>query len=180
MKNNILELNKQILIIKDELNNEKNKNLELNNKMIELEKKLLKSKENNIIQNVKCTNKDTDNNKNNPKLMELYELLLVKEREIKELRELKLRYPVTLSEGEKLISVIFNSVDQKIHTSIICKNTDKFSKIENLLYDEYPEYKNNLNTFVVNGKIINKYETLDNNTIKNSDVIVLNQLNIKK
>ena len=42
---------------------------------------------------------------------------------------------------EDLISVIFSSMDQKIHYSIPCRKTDSFSKIEQMLYKEYPEYK---------------------------------------
>ena len=72
--------------------------------------------------------------------MELLEELRVKEKEIKDLKDLKARYPFELLEGEKMISVIFTSDDQKIHYSIICKNTDKFFRIENLLYDEYPDF----------------------------------------
>ena len=34
------------------------------------------------------------------------------------------------------MSVIFQSIDQKMHISIICKNTDKFTKIENEIYEK--------------------------------------------
>ena len=47
------------------------------------------------------------------------------------------RYPIKLLEGEKLMTVIFTSVDQKVLYSVICKNTDLFSDIEKLLYKEY-------------------------------------------
>ena len=62
-----------------------------------------------------------------------------------------------------------------MYYSIICKNTDTFSKIEKLLYDEYPGYKNLENNFFVNGNKINRYETLEENKIYNSDIITLNQ-----
>ena len=89
--------------------------------------------------------------------MELYELLALKDKEIKDLRELKERYPFNLLKGEKMMSIIFYSLDQKLHTSVLCKNTDKFNKIENLLYDEYPDYKEKTNSFIINGKTINFY-----------------------
>lgn len=71
------------------------------------------------------------------------------------------------------MSVIFISPNQKIHYSIICKNTDQFTKIETLLYKEYPDYGDLENYFVVNGNKINKYKTLKDNNIKNSDIITL-------
>ncbi len=83
-------------------------------------------------------------------------------------------FPVQVKEGEKLLSVIFESLDQKIHYSCICKNTDKFNTIENMLYKKYPEYLSSENKFSVNGNAINKYQTLEFNKIENSDIIMLN------
>ena len=85
-------------------------------------------------------------------------------------------YPVKLSEGEKLMSVIFVSSNQNVHYSVICKNTDKFSKIENMLYDEYPEYSKFENHFLVNGNKVNKYKSLEFNKIKNNDIIMLKNI----
>jgi len=88
---------------------------------------------------------------------------------------MKSRFPFDLSEGEKLISIIIVSTDQKIHHSFICKNTDKFTKIEYLLYEIYPEYMESENYFIANGNKINKYKSLEENDIKNSDIITLNK-----
>ena len=76
----------------------------MNNKIIEL-KKLLNGKEKTIIQNDKFERINFDNN-NNSKLMELYELLALKDKEIKDLRELKERYPFNLLKGENFNSRI--------------------------------------------------------------------------
>ena len=65
------------------------------------------------------------------------------------------------------MSVIFISFDENIHYSIIYNNTDKFSNIEVLLYDKYPEYKKLKNSFIINGKEINISKSLENNNIKN-------------
>ena len=88
--------------------------------------------------------------------------------------------PVQLSEGEKLLNVVFVSLDQKLHYSCFCKNTDNFNKIENMLYEEYPEYSESENHFYVNGNEINKNKSLEFNKIKNSDVILLKNNNKKK
>ena len=71
------------------------------------------------------------------------------------------------------MSVIIISFDEKIHSSFICRNTDIFNKIENLLYERYPQYKESENYFHVKGRKINKYKTFEENEIKNDDVIFL-------
>jgi len=79
-----------------------------------------------------------------------------------------------LKKGEFLLPIIFQSVDSKIHYAIICKNTDRFNMIENILYDKYPEYIEYENYFLVNGIKINKNKTIEQNNIKYSDIIILN------
>ena len=73
------------------------------------------------------------------------------------------------------MSLIFTSADQVIHHSVICKNNENFNNVENRLYDDgFPEYKESENYFTFNGIKINKSKTLEENNIKNSDVIILN------
>ena len=52
------------------------------------------------------------------------------------------------------MSVIFQSTDFKMHISVICKNTDRFSKIEGKIYEkkEYEKYSESDTFFTVNGK----------------------------
>ena len=132
--------------------------------MLERELNKYKSKiENNEIK----VSKDIQNNN-------VINSILEKDKEIKELRLKLSRYPIQLEEGEKLISVIFVSSDQKVHYSIICKNTSKFSIIEGKLYEEYNEYEELETYFTVNGRRINRHKTLYDNKIKNNDIIMLN------
>ena len=77
------------------------------------------------------------------------------------------------SDNEKLISIKFISIDQEINFSVIAKNTDDFSKIEKMIYDEYPKYIEFENYFLVNGNKINKHKTLEQNKIKNNDILTL-------
>ena len=56
------------------------------------------------------------------------------------------------------------------------KNNDKFIKLEDILYDKYPKYKDTENYFLVNGIRINRHRTLDENKIKNNDVLTLNKI----
>ena len=98
--------------------------------------------------------------------------------EIDRLKEKLSRYPLELSKGEKLISVIFTSSDQNMFYSIICKNTQKFNELEKKLYNDYPEYTEYDNYFMINGNRANKTKSLDENKIRNSDIIILTQNNI--
>ena len=137
-------------ILKSNLNNEKLKNIDLQNKI---------DKQINIIHN------------NDSKIIDLYA-------RIDDLKEKLSRYPFELKKDEKMISVIFTSDDQTIHFSVICKNTEKFNRLEEKLYNDYPEYSETNNYFVVNGNRIQKFKTLDENNIRNSDIIILKQINI--
>ena len=75
---------------------------------------------------------------------------------------------------EQNIRVIFLSCDKKIHYSIVCQASDKFEKIENILYDKYPSYRKAENVFICNEKnIIQKDKTLKENKIRDCEVIVM-------
>ena len=76
--------------------------------------------------------------------------------------------------NEKIMAITFMSTDWKVHYSIPCKSNDKFFKIVNLLYEQYPKYKETRNYFLYNGKIIKEYKTLKENNIKSGDIIILN------
>ena len=162
---------KRLEIFEKENNNLKKKLKEneivinnLNNKINNLNK-LLENK-------IPLKNKKNENNNDNKdELIELMKKLEVKNNEIK---ELKTTIGFDLKEGEKLLTIIFISVDQKIHYALICKNTDDFSKIEKLLYEKYPEYKKSENYFIYKGKKINRFETIEENNIEYSAIITLN------
>ena len=109
-------------------------------------------------------------NENYGKEKELMEELSKKNSEIKRLNSLM---PLKLNPGETLMTVIFNSDDENVHYSFICKNTDMFEKLESKLYEIYPEYSKTDNSFFCNGRIITKSKDLDYNKIKNSDIITL-------
>ena len=71
------------------------------------------------------------------------------------------------------MSIIIKSKDEKILFSIICKNSENFLRIEKELYEQYPEYKNENNSFIHKGNKIDKSKTLDENKIKNNSIITL-------
>ena len=157
----ILDFENKNNAIENELK-EKNKILE--EKIIHLQKLLNNNNQKNYI------NLD----KGNPN--EYLDAILKKDKEIEELKLKLSRFPFELGPGEKLMSIIIYSIDQKVHYPIICKKTDKFCNIEIQLYDAYPEYSESINFFTVNGIKINRNKNLDDNKIKNHDIIVLNKM----
>ena len=155
--------------------NEKNKSLELKIKELNSEMDLIKEKYDKLKSLQEIREKmplDNSEIRNS-----LYESVFEKEKEIKELKMKLIRYPLLLNDGDKLMSLIFTSADQVIHHSVICKNNELFSEVENRLYDDgFPEYKESENFFTFNGLKINKNKTVEENNIKNSDIIILNVL----
>ena len=86
---------------------------------------------------------------------ETNEKLLLEKNEIENLKEENDNFKsyFKLGENEKLIRIIFQSTDQKIIDYVlICKNTDIFANIEQILYSKYPVYKDSENFFTCNGK----------------------------
>ena len=171
-KDNSQMLVEKINKLENELNLEKMKNKEFEKQLINLKNKL----DNKINLELNQKEKEKPINieiKNESKELFL-DSILEKDKEIKDLKLKLSRYPFELMEGEKIISIILTSVDQKFCHSIICKNKEKFNIIENKFYEAYPEYIETENFFTLNGKKVNKYKTLDDNNIKNNDIILLN------
>ena len=59
--------------------------------------------------------------------------------------------------------VNFISIDSKICFGIPCSGNSTFAEVEELLYREYPEYRETNNTFLVNGKQILRFKTINEN-----------------
>ena len=89
-----------------------------------------------------------NNKSNKDNTINLMNKIIENDEEIRKLRE---SIPFKLEKEEKLMSVIFVYSNKEIHYSIICKNTEIFSSIENLLYKEYPKYSETENYFIFNG-----------------------------
>ena len=55
--------------------------------------------------------------------------------------------------------------------NLICKNIDLFVRLEERLYEDFPQFKEYETYFVVNGKRIKRFKTLEQNNIKTNDII---------
>ena len=162
MKTRIKEL--ETILEEKNINNLKNENRELLEKINQLEELPSKNK-------IKEFNEKL--NQQSLKISELYENIKEKNKLIKEY-ELKMpNIPFEISSGEKIISIVFISFDENIVFPFLCKNTDIFSFVENKFYEKYSNYKNLDNYFILNGKRINENISLDENKIKNNDIITI-------
>ena len=79
----------------------------------------------------------------------------------------------SIKPGEVVLAISFVSMgNQDIgHYAVVCKNTDLFVRLEEKLYNDYPQFKNYETYFEVKTKRIKRFKTLDENKIKNGDVI---------
>ena len=98
----------------------------------------------------------------------LMETIEKKDKQIKELKE-----QLKQNKFAEMKTVQFISSDMKVNYSTPCKGTETFSEIEEKLYKEYPEYKNVNNNFLCRGNVIQRFKTIDENGIKNEDIITL-------
>jgi hypothetical protein len=76
--------------------------------------------------------------------------------------------------GEKIIAIKFECPENNINFPMACKNTDIISRLEEKLYDEYPEFKEFNTYLMVNGNLVKRFKTLDENGIKNRNSIIVN------
>ena len=172
----IIEQNKLKNLIeqlKSQIDTEKEKNKKLERELAE--EKNMNKKSEKIIETL---NKELDNNEKGNELDKetkdsLIKIILEKEKNIKELNSKLLRYPISIEENEKLMTINFISKDKKLVTSIICKSNDIFEKIEGQLYNNYPQFFKKEITFLIDGKSINKNMTLEQNGIHNDSVIII-------
>ena len=152
-------------ILLGQLNEERNKN-----------RKLLEQLNNEKRKNEELAIKinDYENNKNNylKQITELEKIIKMKDLEINNNNK---NLTSTQSEGET-IGILFNSVKQDMHRPISCKTTDSFAKIEEKIYNEYPEYKDYDTFLTANGQTLKRFKTIEENGIKDGNIILVNLL----
>ena len=158
----------EIKKLRNELNIEKN-----NNKALKIENKKL----NDIINSLKTQNIDLTNK---IKILEspLNKLIL-------ELQNYKSNNNLKISNsyfndlilpalpGEKIMTLIFNSqgIQYVCNYGLACKNTNLFVRLEEILNNNFPELKKHDTYFMVNTRRIKRFLTLEENKIKNNDMI---------
>ena len=173
------EINKKIEVIKNQY--EEKFNQELNNKRKNLIKtvgsnlKNLKDKYNNLF-----SSKEEELKKMCDEIIQLN--LNIKEKEIynEQTKEKNsnpkneiTKFPFTLLQNEYIMLLIIMTKDEKVMFPLMCKNTDKFNKIKEIFFKEFPEYSdNNGNFYCHNNNLLKNDETLEECKIKTNDIII--------
>ena len=145
----------------------KNKNIILNNDNNSLKEKI-KILENNL----KAKNNELQNllSKNNNNNIINYKITSIKPNNNNNI----INYKITsINPGEEILAINFvsNGVQDIGHYNLICKNTDFFVRLEERLYQDFPDFKNYETYFEVNTRRIKRFKTIEENNIKNNDII---------
>ena len=154
----------------DENNNLKKRITEEKNK-----NKILINENKNLNQKISDLNKEIEKMKNKIKTLE--NDLNIKKIEIQEyisqLNKKNDNSVTSIKPGERIITVNFISMGTQdiMNYSLICKNTELFVRLEERLYEDFPQFKNYETFFEVNTRRIKRFKTLDENNIKSKDLI---------
>ena len=82
---------------------------------------------------------------------------------------------IAFKPGDKIICVNFITQGSQdiFNYSMACKTTDLFVRLEERLYQDFPKFRNVETFFVANVNRILRFKTLEENNIKNNDIISL-------
>ena len=74
------------------------------------------------------------------------------------------------------ISVIITTTNQAIKYPIICQKSDNFKELEQKIYKKFPDLKQKEHYFLCNGNIIDTEKTIEENKLKDGDILMFNIL----
>ena len=162
--------NNEIDNLRRELKDEKNKNKKLQDTINNL---------NNTINQLKQEHY-TEINKLTEKNKELEKLLEEKNKEINDYifklsNSSNNEQLISVKTGDKIIAVLFMTQGSQdiFNYTMACKTSDLFVRLEERLYHDFPKYRNYETFFMVNTRRIFRFKTLEENKIKNNNIISL-------
>ena len=162
--------NNEIDNLRRELKDEKEKNKKLQDTINNL---------NNIINQLKQEHY-TEINKLTEKNKELEKLLEEKNKEINDYifklsNSSNNEQLISVKTGDKIIAVLFMTQGSQdiFNYTMACKTSDLFVRLEERLYQDFPKYRKYETFFMVNTRRILRFKTLEENKIKNNDIISL-------
>ena len=149
--------NKEIKQLKEELNKSKSIIDSLNSRIKELEARL-----------------QNENQMNLNKIKELENKIIQKDNELNKLRTQLTNFifnnqnlSINNQQNNNVQnidkSVTFISSDQKLCFSVPCSGSSTFAAVEEKLYQQFPEYRETNNNFLINGKKILRFKTINDN-----------------
>ena len=153
----------------DENNNLKNRITEEKNK-----NKILINENKNLNQKISDLNKEIEKMKNKIKTLEndINQKNIEIQKYILQKNENK-NIITSIKPGEKIMAVNFVSMGSNDigHYNLVCKNTELFIRLEERLYEDFPQFKEYETYFEVETRRIKRFKSLDENNIKSNDII---------
>ena len=148
---------------------------------MELKNELIKA--NKTIENQKLKIKELENTiqnlKNNNQSMNMIKQLKIeiknKDNELNklknELEKTKNNQKDTKVERNEMISVFFQHPNYNY--SVACVKNDTFAEVEEKFYKEFPELRNTNNVYLVSGRQVLRFKTIEENKIRNGYPVLL-------
>ena len=142
------------------------------------------SQANKIIEQQKVEISELKNKLNTIKSVDLNEIknlrteITIKDNQLNILKKELKNNNLKITENKKInISdtkmISFVSKDKKIIDVIPCIGDETFAEIEEILYRDYPDFRETNNSFFLNGKEILRFKTINDNKIENGKQIIL-------
>ena len=99
-----------------------------------------------------------------------------KEQELQQIKnKLNTNSNITNTQNKWGFPIKFISTNQEIYYhAMICNEKDLISRLEEELYNEYPNYKEYNTYLTCHGNILKRFKTIGENNIKKNDVILVN------
>ena len=177
--NNDNNNNNQINLLKKQLLEEKNNNKKLiyENQLLNDEIKKLKKEDKEMKAELNILNDKFLLLKGHKKLEKKFDIQYNSTRNIKPttINLFQNSLIIQKKSKNKNISVLFMTHDNQdiIKHEMTCKKTDLFVKLEEKLYEDFPQYKNYVTFFKNDTNSILRFKTMEENKIKNNDIITL-------
>jgi hypothetical protein len=77
---------------------------------------------------------------------------------------------------DDIIAITFQASDSSVNYGMKCLKDETFAEVEEKLYKKYNDLRNTNNMFTANAKPILRFKTINENNIKDGDIIQLFRL----
>ena len=79
----------------------------------------------------------------------------------------------TFYSRDQILALNFISSDQRLHFALPFIKNDLFVDVKKKLYEQFPEYKETNNNFLVNAKMILRFKTIEENKLESGIPILI-------
>ena len=163
----------------------------MNNEILSLKNEVQNTNQIIMQQNLTITNLQNqlnsinNNTNNNQNIIKLQNMIMQKDQEIISLKNELLNKEKEISIlknnnssyiGGKSFAISFESIDSRLKYPIVCRNNTTIARLEEEVYNAFPDYKE-CNTYLTcNGETLKRFKTIEENKIKQGNVILVNKI----